>query len=92
MIAQTMNADQEQWLLTQIKPAPEVFVLAYAGTSCKEWKVVSMCSYEEFLKVANWDERARAVYPSAMLVKVYRTSNSAIDIKSPPIARTTEKE
>jgi len=79
MIAQTMTADQEQWLMTQIKPAPEVFVLAYAGTSWKEWKVVSMCSHEEFLKVANWEERARAMYPSAMLVKVYRTSNEEVD-------------
>lgn len=78
MLAQSMTAEQEQWLLSQIKPAPEVFVLAYAGTSWKEWKVVAMCSHEEFLKVNDWERRARNLYPSAMLVKVYRTSNALL--------------
>ncbi|MDD8013342.1 MAG: hypothetical protein PHX05_07685 [Acidobacteriota bacterium] len=76
MIVQNITADKEQWLLSQIKPAPEVFVLAYAGTAWKEWKIVAMCSHEEFLEVNDWERRARDLYPSALLVKVYRASNA----------------
>ncbi len=83
MITQNLTAEQEQWLLTQLKPAPEVFVLAYAGTSWKEWKLVSMCSHEEFLKVRNWEERACAMYPSALLVKVYISNRAGQRTENP---------
>ena len=68
-----LTADQEHWVNSQCTPAPEVFILAYAGTSFKEWKLVDMLSYADFLKKdsVTWDEIARKKFPSAMLVKIY---------------------
>ena len=66
-----MTLEQEKWLLGQIRPCPEVFVLAYAGTSYKEWKMVAMCSKEEYWKVADWEAAAKREYPSATIIRVF---------------------
>ena len=70
MTTTKMTLQQEKWLLGQIKPCPEVFVLAYAGTSYKEWKIVAMCSREEFAKVEDWEAAAKKEFPSATLMRV----------------------
>lgn len=73
MTYKNLTSEQEHWITSQVIPAPEVFILAYAGTSFKEWKVVDMLSYEDFLKrdATDWDNIARKKFPSAMLVKIY---------------------
>ena len=71
MTTTKMTLEQEKWLLGQIKPCPEVFVLAYAGTSYKEWKIVAMCSREEFAKVEDWEAAAKKEFPSATLIRVF---------------------
>ena len=71
MIYEHLTPEQEQWVCTQIKPAPTVFLIAYAGTGYKEWKLVSMMTEEKFLK-CDPEALARSTYPSAMIVKVYR--------------------
>ena len=72
-----MTLEQEKWLLGQIRPCPEVFVLAYAGTSYKEWKMVAMCSKEEYWKVADWEAAAKREYPSATIIRVFMAENVA---------------
>lgn len=73
MTYKNLTADKEHWIETQVTPAPEVFILAYAGTSFKEWKIVNMLSYEDFLKrdAEEWDKIAWKKFPSAMLIKIY---------------------
>lgn len=58
-------------MLGQIRPCPEVFVLAYAGTSYKEWKMVAMCSKGEYWKVEDWEAAAKREYPSATIIRVF---------------------
>ena len=48
-----------------------LFVLAYAGTSHKEWKLVAMCSHADYFRCADWEARAIAKYPSALQVRAY---------------------
>ena len=71
MLTGKMTADQERWCLTQVKPAPEVIVLAYCGTSWKEWKVAWMGIEAEFCKVDDIEAMVLKQYPSTMLIKVY---------------------
>jgi hypothetical protein len=66
-----MTLEREQWLLGQVRPCPEVFVLAYAGTSYKEWKMVRMCSRLEYWKVEDWESTAKQKYPSATIIRVF---------------------
>jgi hypothetical protein len=54
-----------------------VFVLAYAGTSYKEWKMVAMCSMEEYRKVADWEAAAKREYPSATIIRVFMAETVA---------------
>ena len=71
MTTTKMTLEQEKWLLGQVRPCPEVFVLAYAGTSYKEWKMVAMCSKEEYWKVSDWEAAAKREYPSATIIRVF---------------------
>ena len=76
MTITNMTLEQEQWMHGQVRPCPEVFVLAYAGTSYKEWKMVSMCSKEEYWKVKDWTETVKSKYPSATLIRVFIAGQS----------------
>lgn len=71
MTTTKMTLEQEKWMLEQIKPCPEAFVLAYAGTSCKEWKMVAMVSREEYLKESDWEAASKRVYPSVTIIRVF---------------------
>lgn len=76
MIVKDMTAEQEVWLDKQIAPSPDVFILAYAGTSYKEWKLVAMMLAEDFLKLGpeQIEQMARTSYPSAQAYKVYKVA------------------
>ena len=72
---------QEQWIETQITPAPDVIIIAYGGTGgFKTWKLVEMISYEEFLKTST--EKLKNIafqkFPSSMLVKIYVSNPSSV--------------
>jgi len=71
MMIATMTLEQEKWMTSQVKPCPEVLVLAYAGTSHKEWKIVTMCSIVEYWKVADWEAAVKRRYASATLIRIY---------------------
>ena len=66
-----LTIERELWLLKQIKPAPDVIVLVYAGGAWKEWKILWMGSKEEYLKENDWEKRAMQHWPSAQAVKVF---------------------
>lgn len=79
MRMQALTEEQEIWLEQRIKPAPTVFILAYAGGGVnKWWRLVAMLTEEEFLKknMSDWESFTRSRYRSAMLVKIYRANNS----------------
>jgi len=87
MLIQNMTAEQEKWLTAQMTPAPEVIILAFCGTSVKEWKLIAMCSLAEYRKVEpiTWEKRATDRYPSALAVKVYVVS-AAVPSRDPAVA------
>lgn len=61
-------------MFDKIKPCPEVFILAYAGTSYKEWKMVGMFTkkeYDEKMQTTTLEELAKKLWPSASLVRVF---------------------
>lgn len=73
MTTTKMTAEQERWILSQVKPAPEVFILAYAGTSYKEWKLFGMVSRLDYFSKdgSRWEADVMQKFPSATLIKVF---------------------
>ena len=69
-----LTLEKEEWIIGQIRPCPEVFILAWAGTSYCEWKMVEMCSEEEYQKVDDWPGVAKRKFPSAKTIRVFRIS------------------
>ena len=73
MRLETLTEEQLIWLDTQIKVPPTVFVLAYAGTSYKEWKLAGMFTKERFAKIEQPIVKYVVErYPSAISYKIFR--------------------
>lgn len=71
MTATKLTMAQERWVLSKLPPCPDVFVLAYAGTSRMEWKLVEMYCRNHSRAHEDWEAVAREHYPSAKMVRVF---------------------
>jgi len=80
-----ITLEQEKWITSQVHPCPEVFIVAYAGTSFKEWKFVHMCSRLDFFKISDVEAFVRGQFPSAQLVRVFisESSSNAVSLDAP---------
>ena len=72
MRLETLTENEMEFVESQIKASPKIFLIAYAGTSFKEWKLVGMYTEEEFLKLNSIVETVKRIYPSAITYKIYK--------------------
>ena len=72
MRLENLTEDEMEFIESQIKDSPKLFLIAYAGTSFKEWKLVGMYTLEEFLKLNSIVETVEREYPSAITYKIYK--------------------
>ena len=70
---ESLTEQEAEWFLHQLKPAPKVFLLAYAGGHYKEWKFVKMLTEEEWESKDKkyWIEKIKQLYPSVVAYKIY---------------------
>jgi hypothetical protein len=76
--------EYEGWIMSHIDTPPVVFVIAYAGLTYKEWKLVGIYTKENYLaKLSKHDNDPRklalSVYRSCMVVRVYESHSCDVN-------------
>ena len=84
MTESKLTLEQETLMLGNVRPGPEVFILAYAGKSFKNWKLVAMCSKEEYRQMDDWEAEAQRKFPSATMLRVYMVNDENRPLDSAP--------